>query len=77
MLVLDEATSSLDGNTEDNVMTAINNLQSNVTIIIIAHRLETLKKCNKIFMLENGSLKNTGTYNTLMQSEEISKIIPN
>ena len=77
LLVLDEATSSLDGNTEDSVMTAINNLQSNVTIIIIAHRLETLKKCNKIFMLENGSLKNTGTYNTLMQSEEISKIIPN
>ena len=75
LLVMDEATSSLDGNTEESVMAAINNLQSRVTIVLIAHRLETLKKCDKIFLLENGTLKNTGSYSSLMESDDIFKII--
>ena len=49
LLVMDEATSSLDGNTEESVMAAINNLQSRVTIVLIAHRLETLKKVRQDF----------------------------
>ena len=49
VLVMDEATSSLDGNTEESVMAAINNLQSRVTIVLIAHRLETLKSATRFF----------------------------
>ena len=61
VLVLDEATSALDNQTEKAVMEAINNLSKNITVILIAHRLSTVKNCDKIFLLENGQLKNEGT----------------
>ena len=52
VLILDEATSALDNLTEKGVMDGINNLSKNITIIIIAHRLSTVKKCDIIFKLE-------------------------
>ena len=55
ILILDEATSALDNQTEKAVMDAVNNLRKNITIIIIAHRLDTIKNCDKIFLLENGN----------------------
>ena len=67
VLVLDEATSALDNLTEQAVMDAINNLGKNITIILIAHRLSTVKKCDKIFLLEDGKLIKEGT------SEELIK----
>ena len=54
VLLLDEATSALDMNTEASVMNAIENLSNQKTVIIIAHRLSTLKKCDKIIVLEKG-----------------------
>jgi len=51
VLILDEATSALDNQTEKVVMDAINNLGKDITIIVIAHRLNTIKKCDKIFIL--------------------------
>ena len=57
VLILDEATSALDNITEKAVMDAIDNLSKNITIILIAHRLSTVKKCDRIYILENGSLK--------------------
>lgn len=58
LLVFDEATSALDNQTEDLVMKAIDNLSSNVTVIMIAHRLTTLKKCTKIIELGDcGAIK--------------------
>ena len=48
LLILDEATSALDNQTEKAVMDAINNLGKNITIILIAHRLNTIKMCDKI-----------------------------
>ena len=57
VLILDEATSALDNLTEQAVMEAVHNLRKNITIILIAHRLSTVKKCDKIFFLIKVSLK--------------------
>ncbi len=65
LLILDEATSSLDNDTEKAVMDAIDNLSNNKTIIIIAHRLSTVKKCDKIFLIEKGVLKKQGKFEEL------------
>jgi ATP-binding cassette, subfamily B, bacterial PglK len=70
VLILDEATSALDNQTEQAVMDAVNNLGKNITIILIAHRLSTVKNCDKIFLLENGKLKNEGTFEELTKIEE-------
>jgi len=66
VLILDEATSALDNQTEKFVMDAVNNLSKFKTVILIAHRLSTVKKCDKIFLLEKGQLKNEGTFDELM-----------
>jgi len=56
VLVLDEATSSLDNDTEESVMSSISNLRNDLTILIIAHRLSTVRMCDKIIELGNGNL---------------------
>jgi ABC-type multidrug transport system fused ATPase/permease subunit len=56
ILVLDEATSALDNLTEEKVMSAINNISKDITIIMIAHRLNTVRNCEIIFKLEKGKL---------------------
>ncbi len=57
ILFFDEATSSLDNDTENAVMDAINTLGSNKTMIIVAHRLTTIEKCNKIFRVIDGAVR--------------------
>jgi ABC-type multidrug transport system fused ATPase/permease subunit len=56
VLILDEATSALDNQTEQAVMDAVNNLSKNITIILIAHRLHTVKNCDIIFKFDKGQL---------------------
>ena len=70
VLILDEATSALDNQTEKEVMDAINNLSKDITIILIAHRLNTIKNCDKIFLLDKGQLKNQGTFEDLIKINE-------
>ena len=65
VLVLDEATSALDNQTEQAVMEAINNLNKKITIILIAHRLNTVKNCDIIYKLDKGQLISQGTYREL------------
>ena len=65
VLILDEATSALDNKTEEEVMLAIKNLEKKITIILIAHRLNTVKNCSIIFKLENGKVIKQGTYNEI------------
>ena len=66
VLILDEATSSLDNLTEKIIMKEINRLSTkNITIIIIAHRLTTVKNCDMIYILKNGKLKDQGTFEKL------------
>jgi len=70
VLILDEATSSLDNDMERKVMDEIYNLRKDITIIIIAHRLNTIKNCDKIFLIKNGELINEGTYENLFNSNK-------
>ena len=58
ILVLDEATSALDNETEEKIMDEIYQISKDKTLLIIAHRLSTLEKCEKIYKLENGRIEN-------------------
>lgn len=66
LLILDEATSALDNLTEQAVMDAVHNLGNKKTIIIIAHRLSTVRECDRIFYLEHGQVIGAGTYDELL-----------
>ena len=70
VLILDEATSALDNLTEQAVMEAVHNLGSRKTIILIAHRLTTVRNCDRIFLLEHGNLVASGTYADLVATSE-------
>ncbi len=75
VLVFDEATSSLDGISEKMIMEAIQNFGGEKTIILIAHRLKTVKNCDQIFYLENGRVIDKGTYQELIKSNKNFKIM--
>jgi len=68
VLVFDEATSALDNETERSVMRAIKELNSNFTIVLIAHRLTTVQDCDIIFELEHGKIVAHGTYEHLLKN---------
>ena len=70
ILILDEATSALDNLTEKAVMEAVHKLSKNITIIMIAHRLSTVKNCDNILLLDKGKLKEQGTFEKLIQVNE-------
>ncbi len=65
ILILDEATSSLDAESEQQVQLAFNELMKNRTTLIIAHRLATIKSSDKIFVLEKGAISESGTHQEL------------
>jgi len=67
LLVFDEATSSLDGNTESKVMNEINNLSHTKTIVLVAHRLSTVKTCDCIYFFDNGRIIDCGTFSELLE----------
>jgi ATP-binding cassette, subfamily B, bacterial PglK len=67
VLVLDEATSSLDGATEEAVLKAIHHAAEARTVIMIAHRLNTLKDCDQIYIMEKGSIVGQGNYEELLK----------
>jgi ATP-binding cassette, subfamily B, bacterial PglK len=73
VLILDEATSALDSITEQVVMEAIKNLENKITIILVTHRLSTVKDFDTIFLLDQGELKDKGNYEELKQSSAIFK----
>jgi len=73
IILLDEATSSLDAETEHKIQEAIMYLTKNKTTIIIAHRLSTILKADKIFVIENGEVVATGNHNFLLQNSKIYK----
>ena len=73
VIIFDEATSALDNITEKAVMESISNLKSDVTVILITHRISTVKKFDKILLLEKGSLKAQGTFEELNKNNIIFK----
>ncbi len=70
VLIFDEATSALDNITEREVMAAIDNLSGEKTIIMIAHRLTTVKNCDQIFLLEHGRVSASGAFDELARQSD-------
>ncbi|MBL6992242.1 MAG: ATP-binding cassette domain-containing protein, partial [Bacteriovoracaceae bacterium] len=68
VLIFDEATSALDNKTEQAVMDAIEDLGEEITILIIAHRLTTLKGCDQIVKIEKNNVIHTGTYQEMIDA---------
>ena len=68
LIVLDEATSSLDGSTEADISGAIQNLRGSVTVVMIAHRLSTVKASDQLLYLAEGNLVATGTFDQIRQN---------
>ena len=77
VIIFDEATSSLDGVTEKMIMEAIHELGGEKTIIMIAHRLKTIEKCDQIFFINKGKLIDQGRYNELIERNELFKNMAN
>ena len=75
VLILDEATSALDNETEKVVMEAVNNLSKNITIIMIAHRLSTVSKCDTIFQFDKGELIAEGPPKKMFRNNNNTKLI--
>ncbi len=73
ILILDEATSSLDSRSELLIQDALDILMKGKTVIVIAHRLSTIKKMDRIIVLENGSILEDGTHNSLIAKKGLYK----
>ena len=73
IILLDEATSSLDAESESQVQNAIMNLTKNKTTLVIAHRLSTIMRADKIFVLNNGEVTDSGKHNELLNSSAVYK----
>ena len=71
IILLDEATSSLDSETEEKIQTALEKLISNKTTIVIAHRLSTILNSNIIYVLDKGKVIDQGKHNDLLKHSEI------
>ncbi len=70
ILVMDEATSSLDAQTEDNIAKAVNSAKENSLVIVVAHRLATVRRADLVIYLENGAIKAQGSF------DEVRKLVP-
>ena len=77
ILLLDEATSALDAESESEVQKGLNQAMRNRTVIIIAHRLSTVKKCECIYEFENGSIKESGDFDYLLNNSNTFKEMTN
>ena len=76
LFIFDEATSALDSSTEREIQEYIKELKGNYTIIIIAHRLSTVKEVDKLYFLNDGKLQESGTFNELIiKSEKFRKLV--
>ena len=73
IILLDEATSSLDAETEDKIQKAINYLTKGRTTIVIAHRLSTILNSDKIFVIENGMVSGEGKHDDLLKTSDVYK----
>lgn len=73
IILFDEATSALDNETQKSIQTAINKMKGVYTILIIAHRLSTVKDCDKIYVLEDGKIVGEGTHSELLKNNEYYK----
>ncbi len=71
IIVLDEATSSLDNISERKIQNAINNISKHTTVLVIAHRLSTVQNADKIIILEKGEIREQGTHEELLKNKNL------
>ena len=71
VLVMDEATSALDDKTELEIVEEIKHLKGKVTLIVIAHRLTTVKHCDRIYLIEDGRLVDSGTPKQMLNLKKV------
>lgn len=69
LLILDEATSALDSDSEKKIQKSIDELQGQITVLVIAHRLSTIKNVDLIYVMENGALIESGSYESLLKNQ--------
>jgi ABC-type multidrug transport system fused ATPase/permease subunit len=74
ILVLDEATSSLDTETELEVMQTVTELHGSKTVIIVAHRLSTVENCDRLYRLDQGRLVEVGTPSTMIPATKVTSL---
>ena len=67
LLIFDEATSALDSPTEQALAQAIMSLRGRITVIVVAHRMQTVKSCDRIIFLQDGTVAASGTWDELLQ----------
>ena len=73
IILLDEATSSLDSETEEKIQTALDTLTSNKTTIVIAHRLSTILNSKNIYVVDKGQITDSGNHESLLLSSKVYK----
>ena len=73
IILLDEATSSLDSETEEKIQKALNELTTNKTTIVIAHRLSTILNSDNIYVVDNGKIVDSGKHDDLLNNSKIYK----
>jgi ATP-binding cassette subfamily C protein len=66
LLVMDEATSALDAESEAEIQKALDEMRGRVTVVLIAHRLNTIQHADKVFLIQEGSLKDSGKFRELV-----------
>ena len=71
ILILDEATSAVDNETEAAIQRSLDMLKQNRTVIVIAHRLSTIRNADKIYVLENGEIVESGSHEELLQNKDV------
>ncbi len=69
LLIMDEATSNLDSKNEKNILDSIDNLHGNISILMITHRLSTIKNADLIYLMDNGEIVESGSWNKLISME--------
>lgn len=69
ILILDEATSALDGYSEERIQSVIDKMEENMTIVIVAHRLKTIKNADQIYVIADGQIQETGTWGELIEQK--------
>ena len=77
IMLFDEATSALDNETQSKIQEAINNLKGEYTILIVAHRLSTIIDSDRIFVVEDGKIVDSGSHRELLKKSEIYKNLYN
>jgi ATP-binding cassette subfamily C protein len=66
LLVMDEATSALDADSENEIQMVLDRMRGKVTVVLIAHRLNTIQRADKVFLVDEGQVKDSGTFKELV-----------